>query len=146
MEEKIAPPLFARIMLGVSALVMVGVVYWFLSNAMASMPLPVIGPAKSAKSFNPKADVSKNPVFNKLDEKYLSGVPDLPTGRDNPFSPAIQNSTTSRVIPPEGLLVPGSSVKLVPTELPTLENSTSVDSAGFVESTSGMQATTTTDL
>ncbi|MFA6504047.1 MAG: hypothetical protein WCT54_03865 [Patescibacteria group bacterium] len=147
MEEKNASPLFARIMLGVSALIAVGVVYWFLSSALAAIPLPILGPARSAKSFNPKADVAKNPVFGQLDQNYLSGVPDLPAGRDNPFIPAnsAADSTTTQIIPPEGLLVPGTSVRTVPVELPPVENSTGT-SAINADAAPTLESATTTEL
>ncbi|MDD5726419.1 MAG: hypothetical protein PHC53_03355 [Patescibacteria group bacterium] len=110
-----APPLFARILLGISALVAVGVVYWFFSNALQSAPMPTVPPPRQAQSFNPKADVVKNPVFPLLENKYQSGIPDMPVGRENPFLPlnyALQLSAVTTV-PPGGLQVPGSKIKII---------------------------------
>jgi hypothetical protein len=97
MEPKAAPPLFARIILGISALVTVGAVYWFVSQALEQAPMPNVPPPRSAQKFNPKADVSKNPVFAWLESKFMAPLPDLPMGRENPFVPIMQAGATGTI-------------------------------------------------
>ena len=123
MNYKSSPPLLARILLGVTALLTVGVVYWFLSKTLESLPTPSVPPPRQAKSFNPRADVAKNPAWPLLEATYLTGLPDMPLGRGNPFVPV--QATSSSSVPPGGLQVPGSKIKIVPapastsTALPT---------------------------
>jgi hypothetical protein len=105
-----APPLFARILLGISALLTVGVVYWFLSKTLEATPTPTVPPIRKAQGFNPKADISKQPIFQLLDDKYLVVAPDMPLGRENPFLP-YKPSTLE--IPPGGLPIPGTKLKIV---------------------------------
>lgn len=116
MSIKSAPPIFARITLGVSALIMVGVVYYYVSQAIKETPLPPASQIRQAQGFNVKADVTKNSVFNQLDESVLQPIPDYPMGRENPFVPLnLENATTS-TIPAQGLVVPDSSLKIVPVQ------------------------------
>lgn len=116
MSMKNAPPIFARITLGLSALVMVGVVYYYISQAIKEAPLPPVSPLRQAQGFNVKADVTKNAVFNQLDESILQPIPDYPMGRSNPFVPlSLENASTSTV-PVEGLAVPDTSLKIVPVQ------------------------------
>lgn len=111
MAIKIAPSLFARILLGISALLAVGVVYWFLSNSLESLPASTIPPPRQAQGFNPKADISKQPVFKALEDKFLIVAPDMPIGRDNPFLPYKPSGTPE--VPPEGLSIPGTKLKIM---------------------------------
>ncbi len=113
---KSAPPIFARITLGVSALVMVGVVYYYVSQAIKDTPLPPSSPMRQAQGFNVKADVTKNKVFNQLDESALQPIPDYPMGRENPFVPlSLENAVTS-TLPAEGLPVSDTSLRIVPVK------------------------------
>ncbi|MFA6099517.1 MAG: hypothetical protein WC750_01400 [Patescibacteria group bacterium] len=111
MALKIAPSLFARILLGISALLAVGVVYWFLSKTLESLPMSTIPTPRKAQGFNPKADISKQPIFNELQDKFIVTAPDMPLGRDNPFVP--YKSTGSLEVPPEGLSIPGTNLKII---------------------------------
>jgi len=111
MEPKAAPPLFARIILGISALVTVGAVYWFVSQALEQAPMPNVPPPRNAQKFNPKADVSKNPVFAWLESKFMAPLPDMPMGRDNPFLPIIQTGATGTI---GGQTSPPTQVQFVP--------------------------------
>ncbi len=89
-----APPIFSRIVLAVSALVMVGVLYIFVSFALEPAYQVPPTPPKKAEVFNPKADVSQNPAFNELKKDYMEPVPDMPVGRDNPFQSIITPAAT----------------------------------------------------
>ncbi len=105
-----APPLFARILLGISALLTVGVVYWFLSNSLEAMPTPTVPPLRKAQGFNPKADITQQPVFQALEDKYIVTAPDMPLGRGNPFMPFKPGTVD---VPPEGLPIPGTKLKIM---------------------------------
>ncbi|HPN15278.1 MAG TPA: hypothetical protein PLF71_04165 [bacterium] len=118
MSMKSAPPIFARITLGVSALVMVGVVYYYVSQAIKEAPLPPVSPLRQAQGFNVKADVTKNTVFNQLNETILQPIPDYPMGRSNPFVPLSLESAGTSTVPAGGLAVPDSSLKIVPVQAP----------------------------
>jgi len=118
MEPKAAPPLFARIILGISALLTVGAVYWFVSQALEQAALPNIPPPRQAQKFNPKADVSQHPVFAWLESKFMVPVPDMPMGRDNPFLPVIMQTGATGTIGGQPSTAP--KVQFVPiTETPT---------------------------
>lgn len=85
-----APPIFSRIVLVVSAFVMVGVLYIFVSFALEPAYQVPPTPPKKAEVFNPKADVSQNPAFNELKKDFMEPVPDMPVGRENPFKSIIE--------------------------------------------------------
>lgn len=116
MPMKSAPPIFARITLGVSALVMVGVVYYYISQAIKDAPPPPSLPLRQAQGFNVKADVTKNKVFNQLDESVLQPIPDYPMGRENPFVPLSLENVVTSTIPAEGLSVTDTSLRIVPIQ------------------------------
>ncbi len=105
---------------------MVGVVFYYVSRALEPVDTSLVVPPRQAESFNPKADVSKNPVFQKLVPAHMDPVPDLPQGRSNPFE-AVPVST-SEIISGGGLPVPRSALRLVPV-------STSTDASSSVTST-----------
>lgn len=105
-----APPLFARILLGISALLTVGVVYWFLSGYLEALPTPTVPPLRRAQSFNPKADITKQQFFQTLSDKYIVTAPDMPLGRENPFLPYKSGALE---VPPEGLPIPGTKLKII---------------------------------
>ncbi|MDD5438439.1 MAG: hypothetical protein PHC70_04840 [Patescibacteria group bacterium] len=105
-----APPLFARILLGISALLTVGVVYWFLSGYLEALPTPTVPPLRRAQGFNPKADITKQPIFQILSDKYIVTAPDMPLGRENPFLPYKSGELE---VPPEGLPIPGTKLKII---------------------------------
>lgn len=122
MEQKNSPPLFARIMLGVSALLTVGVVYWFLSKALEATPTPEASVPKAAQSFNTRADVTKNAVFPRLEQKYFVDIPDMPVGRENPFL-ALDNvsATSAESIPKGGAPAKNSKLRINPAVTSTEE-------------------------
>lgn len=111
-----APPLLSRLLLAVSSIVMVGVVFVFVSRALEPAPIAPPTPPKKAETFNPKADVSKHVVFPQLQTTFMIDVPDLPMGRDNPFVPVAKPTTTSTAIPSEGIAIPGSQLRIVPAQ------------------------------
>ncbi|MBD3281899.1 hypothetical protein GF391_04085 [Candidatus Uhrbacteria bacterium] len=102
-----APPIFSRILFAVSALVMVGVVFIFVSRALEPANIIPVAPPKKAEKFNPKADVSNNPSFDQLQEDHIKDVPDMPMGRENPFqsivTPAATTTNSQRSVPRSGL-------------------------------------------
>ncbi len=105
MDLNYAPPLLSRILLAVSALILVGVVFVFVSRALEQTPSEAILVQRRAQSFNPKADVSKNPVFPQLQTAYMQAVPDLPMGRDNPFlAPGMVAATSGAILAPNKML------------------------------------------
>lgn len=116
MSMKNAPPIFARITLGFSALVMVGVVYYYVSQVIKDAPLPPSSPIRQAQGFNVKADVTKNAVFNQLNETIIQPIPDYPIGRVNPFVPLSLEDAATSTIPAGGLAVPDTSLKIVPVQ------------------------------
>ncbi len=112
MNLKKAPPILSRIILALSSLIMVGVVFYYVSRSLEPVDIPPPAPLRQAESFNPKADVSKNPVFQKLVPTHMDPVPDLPQGRPNPFEEVSIGAST--IVTDDGLSVPRSSLRLVP--------------------------------
>ncbi len=119
MNSQKAPPILSRILLALSSLIMVGAVFYYVSRALE--PVDVIPPPmpKQAEAFNPKADVSKNPAFQKLEPAHMDPVPDLPQGRSNPFETVAVD--TAEIIAGGGLAVPRSALRLVPVSTTTDE-------------------------
>ena len=123
-----APPLLSRILLAATALLVVGVAYWFLSRALEQEPGPPLPPVRHAQNFNPKADVSKNKVFPSLNLESAT-VPDLPIGRDNPFLPLtapVQPGAATTVAP-----IPGSNFRISPVA-PAVKPASSTSETGAV--------------
>ncbi|MBU2566332.1 hypothetical protein KKG46_02100 [Patescibacteria group bacterium] len=124
MELNYNPPLLSRIILAVSALIAVGVIFVFVSRALEPVPQPPLPPLRQADSFNPKADISQNSAFHKLQTKDMVAVPDLPMGRENPFiaikkttsTQNVNSITSTSTIPVEGIPLPGTTISIVPSE------------------------------
>jgi hypothetical protein len=121
-----APPIFSRIVLAVSALVMVGVVFIFVSRAIEPANIIPATKPKKAEAFNPKADVSKHPTFVELDEAYMDPVPDMPIGRENPFNSIV---TPAAPKPSEGVAVPRSQLKIAPIATTTTDAATTTETS-----------------
>jgi len=119
-----APPILSRIILAVSALVMVGVVFIFVSRALEPADIVPTARPKKAEVFNPKADVSKHPAFVDLEEEYMEPVPDMPVGRDNPFNSIV---TPAAPTPAEGVAVPRSQLHIAPVGSTSTESTTSTN-------------------
>lgn len=116
-----APPLLSRILLALSALLLVGVVYLFASRALEEAPQPPPAPLRQAKNFDPRADISKNPSFTTLEDRGAA-IPDMPIGRANPFvSLAKPAETTIQGAPTTTLptkTVKGTDIQIVPVAPP----------------------------
>jgi hypothetical protein len=120
MNLKKAPPILSRILLAISSLVMVGVVFYFVSKSLEPVELIPPMPPRQAEVFNPKADISKNPAFQKLQPTHMEPVPDLPMGRANPFDPVSFGS--AEIIESGGVSVPRSALRLVPVSTTTQDS------------------------
>ncbi len=107
-----APPILSRVIMAISALIMVGAVFIFVSRALEPVDIIPATPIKKAEIFNPKADVSKHPVFKDLKQEFMNPVPDMPMGRDNPFNSIVTPSTQN---PAEGIAVPRSQLRIAPS-------------------------------
>lgn len=118
-----APPIFSRIMLAVSALIVVGVVFIFVSKSLEPANIIPAALPKKAEKFNPKADVSEHPVFPVLVDYHMEPVPDMPMGRDNPFDSIIKEATTTVQSGQTGQ-VPRSGLRLSPINTSTQATST----------------------
>lgn len=98
MNNRVAPSLFSRIVLILAVAASLGVAYWVGSQALEPVFVPLNVPARRAVSFDPKADVSKNPVFQILQPLGPEGIDPGVLGRQNPFvaptSAAPSTSTT----------------------------------------------------
>jgi hypothetical protein len=106
-----APPILSRIIMVVSALVLVGAVFIFVSRTLEPADIIPVTPPKKAEVFNPKADVSKHPAFRDLESDYMDPVPDMPVGRENPFNSVVAPMGS---VGAEGVAVPRSQLRIVP--------------------------------
>jgi len=106
-----APPILSRIIMAISALVMVGAVFIFVSRTLEPADIIPATPPKRAEVFNPKADVSKHPAFGKLEADYMDPVPDMPVGRENPFNSVLAPTGSGQT---GGVAVPRSQLRIVP--------------------------------
>lgn len=97
MELNYSPPLLSRILLAVTAVLAIAVAFVFLSRALAPAVSPEAQPIRQAQTFNPKADVAKNPVFPEL-RTVDSAVPDMPMGRSNPFVSPFEKKNPSNAV------------------------------------------------
>lgn len=141
MSLKKAPPLLSRVLLVVSSILAVGALFLFFSQALEPVDVPLLSFPKVVRPFNPKADVSENPSFQRMHLPNMT-VPEFQQGKDNPFLPA---STSTRTEAPttttEGapeLVMDSSSTTIplsdeIPTDfmaspssIPSFESSTSV--------------------
>jgi len=118
-----APPIFSRILLVISSLLMVAVVYVFISRALEPAPIVSPSPMKQAETFNAKADVSKNPAWKKLQATFMEPVPDMPIGRSNPFETLVNETPTAA---PVGNTVPRSELRIAPVPKELQSTSTNI--------------------
>jgi hypothetical protein len=116
-----APPILSRIILAVSALILVGVAFIVISRAIEPADMILATPPKKADTFNPKADVSKHPAFSELQDTHMDPVPDMPIGRENPFDTIV---TPSEPVPTEGVAVPRSQLRIAPVPTSTITTTT----------------------
>jgi hypothetical protein len=73
-----------------------GAAFWFGSQALEPVPIPPPPPTKSNVTFNANADVSKHPMFQRLEPLGPSLIDAGELGRVNPFVPApLRASATS---------------------------------------------------
>jgi len=128
------PPLLSRIILVISSIIVVGVVFFFASSALEPVPVQPPPPARSAAAFNPKADISKHPVFPQLETKDMVEVPDLPMGRQNPFLGLSQSASTRTLN-----MLPGTNIRALP---PAAESETGAVIVGQEQSTSSLPSVT----
>ncbi len=143
MSLKKAPPLLSRLLLVVSSILAVGALFLFFSQALEPVDVPLLSFPKVARPFNPKADVSENPSFQRMHLPNMT-VPEFQQGKDNPFLPASTSTRTERTeIPttttegvPELEMDSPSTTILLPAETPVdlMASSSSVPS--FESSTS----------
>lgn len=126
MNLKKAPPILSRILLALSSLIMVGAVFYYVSQALEPVDIIPAPPPKQAETFNPKADISKNPAFQKLQQTHMEPVPDMPQGRSNPFEAVTVG--TAEIISSGGLPVPRSALRLVPVATNTADMATTTES------------------
>ncbi len=120
-----APPLLSRILLAISALLVAGVVYVFASQALEEAPQPPPAPLKQVKSFNPQADISKNPALPTLEDNKPE-VADMPLGRPNPFQPVNVKSGETATTSAQAVTVPGTGISVIPVA-PAVEQTTSTE-------------------
>ena len=104
MDLHVSPSLFSRILLAIMGLALIVMAYWFITTALTPVPVPPVPPAKGAVSFDAKADVSKDALFQRLRPLAPSTVDVGATGRLNPFvppapTPVVVSSTATTTVP-----------------------------------------------
>ncbi|MFA5935698.1 MAG: hypothetical protein WC787_02505 [Patescibacteria group bacterium] len=87
MPQNVSAPIFSRIVMLLLAIACLGAAFWFGSQALEPVPIPPPPPAKSKINFNPNADVSRHPVFQRLEPLGPAHVEKGELGRVNPFVP-----------------------------------------------------------
>lgn len=97
-SEKPAASLFSKVITLVLVFVCLGAAFYFGSQFLEPVDVPPPPPVRAQVRFNPKADVSKNEVFQRLEPYGPTKVEPGETGRLNPFAPVevvIERATTT---------------------------------------------------
>ncbi len=81
------PPLVSRILLIVGALAVIGLSYWFIRTSLAPVAIPPVSVTRSAATFDPAADVTKNATFDTLHPLGPDLITPTVMGREDPFAP-----------------------------------------------------------
>lgn len=84
--------------------------FWVGLQALEPVPVPPLPPAKAQVRFDPKVDVSNNPMFKRLEPLGPGAVEAGTLGRVNPFAPVLPASTATgtqaTTTPPEPVPAP----------------------------------------
>ena len=84
-----------RLLFFVPALCLVAAAYVVVSGWTAPAEPPAVPPARGSVTFDPSADLSRNPSFNALRPLAPAGIDVGTTGRLNPFAPVERASTST---------------------------------------------------
>lgn len=88
--------LFSRILEVCGAVLIVGLVYWFIQTSFAALPVPSVSSVpRGAVRFDPSLDVSKRDAFFHLHPLGPQRVERGIVGRPNPFLPVTSIPTIS---------------------------------------------------
>lgn len=99
MSKPIASTLFARLLLVVAGLIVIGFTYWLIATFLAPASAPPAPASRGSVTFDPKLDVSRNEIFFRM--RPLGTLdPNRPVaGRPNPFVPPIPAALVTSTVP-----------------------------------------------
>ncbi len=89
MNQRLLTTIISRVLLVIGAGLCLVFGYWIIQMSLSPVSVPPPPPARKNVTFDARLDISKNDTFTQLHSIGPLEVDVPPTGRENPFAPAV---------------------------------------------------------